>query len=919
MLRLYTSYSAYGVKKYFETADYYSQGNETVGCWGGKLAGELGLEGTVTKEAFERMCDNLHPFTAKQLTPRMNDNRRVGDDFILSLPKDVGSAIMLAPVAERDALLDMAGRRAHQIMGIIERDVQTRVRKHGAFSNRDTGNMAWAAFLHTTARPVDGKPPDPHPHWHMFTFNATNDPEEARIKAIELGNVYRDRPYYEALFFSMVAGDLAERGYGLERRADGKWGLAGMQWLGGIFSKRTDGIEEEAKRLNITDPGRKAGLGAKTRAKKQKELTPEQLRAAWLDQLGDDQRDALARVFGKEMTPGREVTAREAVAYAIAHLSEQRSLFAERELLREALLFGLGGVTLEQIEAELPRQGVIVGEIAGDAEGRRFVTTGALQAEERYIVGRAARGGNACPVGVPEGLSRTLASGKRLNDGQWKVVTGLLESGNRVNVVEGPAGAGKSTMLAAYDQGMRLAGAKVIYLATTVKAAEVLAEDGFEVYTVAHFLRAEKMHAAASGGRVVIDESSMLGHKDAVKLFQIAERHNLKLNFVGDPLQHGSVPRGSFLRVLKDHAHIEPHRLTQIMRQEDADYRQAAQLLSEGKTLDGFNILDQKEWVREIADDAERCRAIAADYVQAATDGASCLVVSPTHREAAGITAEIRRQLRQAGKLGSEETTLTHLVNANASEAERGQAVTYRPGDVLIFHQNAKGFAKGERITVADPAAVPLEHAGKFSLYRPQAIVLAAGDRIRFTGTVEAVEGGRKYKNGDTRAVLGITDDGSGIRLDDGQAVAADCGLFRSAFVETSFGAQGQTVKRVILGMSAASLPAVNQEQMYVSASRAKQSVHVFTDDKAAVKAAIQRSSRKHAALDLVPVAATRDWRKDDADRKRRLTELARIAATHAAAMTPPERPGPGGGRMPPPHAARLALERQGWDDGRGR
>ena len=63
-----------------------------------------------------------------------------------------------------------------------------------------------------------------------------------------------------------------------------------------------------------------------------------------------------------------------------------------------------------------------------------------------------------------------------------------------------------------------------------------------------------KMQAAAFGGRVVIDESSMLGHKDAVKLFQVAEKYQLKLVFVGDPMQHGSVSRGTFMRTLKEHA-----------------------------------------------------------------------------------------------------------------------------------------------------------------------------------------------------------------------------------------------------------------------------------------------------------------------------------------------------------------------------
>ena len=114
------------------------------------------------------------------------------------------------------------------------------------------------------------------------------------------------------------------------------------------------------------------------------------------------------------------------------------------------------------------------------------------------------------------------------------------------------------------------------------------------------------------------------------------------------------------------------------------------------------------------------------------------LVVAPTHREAGFITGEIRRQLRDAGKLGTDEREFTRLVQVEASEAERGLASTYRPGDVIQFHQNAKGgFVKGQRIVVTDPAKVPVEHAGKFSLYRTEKINLAAGDVIRFTGTVQ--------------------------------------------------------------------------------------------------------------------------------------------------------------------------------------
>ena len=161
-------------------------------------------------------------------------------------------------------------------------------------------------FPHTTSRPVDGQVPDTHPHIHAFTFNATLDPEENRIKAAQFGDIVRDRPYYDAKFFSLLADGLVKLGYAIDRRGGGKWEVAGVpQTVIDKFSKRTDEIEDEAKRLSIADPGRKAELGAKTRAKKDKELTPEELREAWDAQLTRGEREALAAVCRGKSPPCR--------------------------------------------------------------------------------------------------------------------------------------------------------------------------------------------------------------------------------------------------------------------------------------------------------------------------------------------------------------------------------------------------------------------------------------------------------------------------------------------------------------------------------------------------------------------------------------------------------------------------------------
>src|ERR1035441_3827630 len=56
-----------------------------------------------------------------------------------------------------------------------------------------------------------------------------------------------------------------------------------------------------------------------------------------------------------------------------------------------------------------------------DPDGRLMATTEELQREEDYIVGQAAGGrGSVAPVGVADGLTRTMKGGKPLNDGQWE-------------------------------------------------------------------------------------------------------------------------------------------------------------------------------------------------------------------------------------------------------------------------------------------------------------------------------------------------------------------------------------------------------------------------------------------------------------------------------------------------------------------
>src|SRR5580658_3178876 len=181
----------------------------------------------------------------------------------------------------------------------MEAEMKTRVRLVLQNTDRTTGNMVWAEFIHTTSRPVDGLP-DPQLHAHVFAFNTTFDEEERRWKAGQFRELKRDAPYFQAAFRVRLANRLQDIGFGVERKRD-DFEIAGISRdVLKRFSRRTELIEKVAAEKGITNPDRKAKLGAETREGKQNTLSWNQLKREWRQRLGDGEWDSLKAVYRRE-------------------------------------------------------------------------------------------------------------------------------------------------------------------------------------------------------------------------------------------------------------------------------------------------------------------------------------------------------------------------------------------------------------------------------------------------------------------------------------------------------------------------------------------------------------------------------------------------------------------------------------------
>lgn len=906
MLRIYQCRNAAAAQSYFTQGlareDYYTQGQEIMGRWGGEVVQRLGLlsppaYGSVTRETFVALTENRHPLTGERLTLRTKVDRTIGYDFNFHAPKGVS---LLHAIHQDERIVETFRRAVDETMRDIERDAAARVRKQGIQDDRVTGNLVWGEFVHLTARPTkEANGPDPHLHAHCFVFNATFDSKEGCWKAAQFRQLVRDAPYYEAGFHARLAGGLRDLGYPVGRTSTG-WDLAGVpRTLIDKYSTRTREIEQAAEILGITDPVAKGQLGARTRKGKDKQAGIADLRAAWASRLDEDEHALLRRIADGESGPNGAPSdpasdpsgspASRAVDAALAHCFARRSVMPQRRLVAEALKLGVGRVSVEEAWAELGTRSLLTRVVRGEV----LATTQPVIEEERQLVRFAVEGKGTCDPVRKRILARSgedwSIRDQRLSPDQRRAVDHVLDSTDRVVAIRGAAGVGKTTMMTEAVAAIRAGGQPVVVLAPTAEAArgpDSLRTKGFTgADTVAKFLHSSEMQRGLKGrnggGVLWVDEAGLLGVGTLKKLFDVAQAQGARVVLSGDERQHKPVERGDGLRVLQRIGGVNPVELTNIRRQQGM-YREAVAALSEFDMDRGVDLLQEMGAFREIVDSAERTREVARSYVDTVASGRSCLVVSPTHAEGRAVASEIRNQLRERGKLKGQDHTYVQLRDLGWTEAERQDAVRYEKGMVAHFHQAAPGVIAGDKchvketvkqpdgtfkVRVVTPRKVeidlPLDHAERFQVYEQSEIQLAVGDRIRITRNGHTVDRRMAVTNGQVFTVAGFGEHGSIRVVGDRKGsvvreLPKNFGHLNYGSVMTSHSAQGKDVDKVIVTISALSQMAANAELFYVTVSRGKEEVEIITDDLAGLIESIRRSGERQSGLELEAGLETR-------------------------------------------------------------
>ncbi|EGX2343083.1 conjugative transfer relaxase/helicase TraI (plasmid) [Citrobacter portucalensis] len=462
---------------------------------------------------------------------------------------------------------------------------------------------------------------------------------------------------------------------------------------------------------------------------------------------------------------------------------------------------------------------------------------------------------------------------------------------------------------------------QVIGLGPTHRAVHEMREAGVEARTLASFL-SETRQAIQAGETpdfrnvlFLTDESSMVGNRDMAELYQLVAAGGGRMVSSGDTAQLQAVSTGQPFRLVQQRSAIDTVVMQEIVRQTPA-LRPAIESIIAGQVETSLRQVgdvsplqvprQEGAWVPEKSvmeirapkkgqeQDTpaageqtltpEQLSLVRTDIIEAIRDDwmgrtpeaqQQTLVVAELNADRHAINAAIHAARHEKGDTGAEERTFTVLEPLRVPDNALRAAETFAEYTGAVAMMNERYWTVAEVNTQdavvtlrnADGESVLLSPqqntAQDISLFTPRELTVSQGDRVRFTRS----DTDRGYVANSLWEVAGFTDDGA-IRFRQGelekivdpQAMTEDRHI-DLAYALTVYGVQGASERFAIAltGTEGGRKRMASLESTYVTLSRAKEHVQVYTDNLEDWQQQVRLSDGGKTAHDLLHEKSDRE------------------------------------------------------------
>ncbi|MCH6471158.1 MobF family relaxase [Sinomonas terrae] len=566
-----------------------------------------------------------------------------GYDFTFSIPKSASVLWAVADAGTQERIAGAHHAAVADVVAYMEREVAaTRAGatdRNGAVAQVDVAGLIATAYDH-----FDSRAGDPHLHTHVVISNKARTVLDGRWRSLDSRPMHAATVALSELHEAVFADYLTRAlGAGWEARDRGRdrnpaWAIAAVpEQLVAEFSQRSRHIDQEKDRLiaqYVARHGRQPSdtTVIKLRAQATLATRPEKevrsladLTAQWRQRasrfLGSD-----ATSWARTLTENGEplmLRADDVPLEAIASLGasvveavgEKRSTWRRWNLTAEAARQTMGyrfattedreavvGLVVDAAEAaslrltppELATSPAVFQRSDGTSVFRPkhsavFSSEVLLAAEDRLLErARATTGPTASLTTVEKVTARPGREGRVLAGDQAAALARVAVCGRIVDVLVGPAGAGKTTAMSALRRAWEAehGAGSVVGLAPSAVAAQVLADDlGIQTENTAKWWDTHERTGQSfrRGQLVILDEASLAGTLSLDRITNLAAEAGAKVLLVGDHTQLQSVDAGGAFGMLV-HDRDDAPELADVHRFTNAWEKAASLGLRRGRT-----------------------------------------------------------------------------------------------------------------------------------------------------------------------------------------------------------------------------------------------------------------------------------------------------------------------------------------------